>query len=83
MSAADSPPIFHSGQPGAWMKPESFIEKCLHDEINRILPHLTEAQREFFDRLYPRGLGVLGANKLRTALFQCQATLTKNAQGRK
>ena len=47
-------------------------------EVRRLLALVTPEQRNFFDVIFPKGIGAMDLEKLGTAISLCERTIAKN-----
>ena len=57
---------------------DEIIMTALRDEVRKHLPRCTEAQQQFFLRMYPEGIDGMTQAHLSNALSQIAFTITKN-----
>ena len=56
---------------------EDYTEKFLRDRLEDALSKVTDRQRDFFNRLYPKGVPST-VEALENAIDQCERTIAKN-----
>lgn len=63
-------------------RPAEMVDHCLRLILMRLMAECTQAQNEFFKRVYPKGIDKLNTHDLQSAIGLYQRTIAKNKKGR-